>query len=312
MENKYKIDIIKNNENYFSLITDENKTEKEVLNIYEKLQEKFPEVEGYKIVFEYKNRKDEVEGYKIVFENKTEKEAIENFNKIKNKVLKSKSLLKLKNQFLNNEIISFCIYDDNEYIDKHYTYMSDKKLYTRCKSGRGIEIDFINNKIKILSSYSEHSLTTDIYKDATLTLIEFLENLDDLIVKNTKRTINETNKVKNRKTYDDGTPAGIYKYFTKQNIEDMTLIADISNPCHWAWGCDYFLFVYKGRLFHFEAYDREAYLSPDDRTPNLINNLQVFRQVENTGEGNENLPCIKDLDYFDYRIYHKIDLDDLY
>ena len=138
-----------------------------------------------------------------------------------------------------------------------------------------------------LFSYDYKSQTFCIFnenKAITMVLNALTSNsIEDIITAIIKYNENKTKETKQLWWME--------KYFDKTDLEKIEVIHECSNPSHWAWGGNFFIFKYKGKVIHFESYDSGAY-SGDHK-----NNLRCFRVIgeEKNGSYSYNSPTIKEI-----------------
>lgn len=207
-------------------------------------------------------------------------------------------------QLKENEVLKFWPIG-NAYTEKHYTFIKNGLLWTR--TGRNDEIVINPTKRIVMTKFVfEDGRTIERIKSAIDTLIAFNSEFKSAVRLNKIQTKAETEKEKKRDT------GSLRRFFTDENVDNMTLIEDTENPCHWAWGAVYRIFVYKGRLYRFEVYNDSANGLREDGT---IGRCTYLCEVKNTGEGDvTELPVVRDYlrtAYPDGYVRGRIDLEEL-
>jgi len=233
--------------------------------------------------------------------------------KLEEQIINSGQVQKLKKQIETNQIIDFRLTSRliEQYPILESIYMATIErhnkegfwLYIRTPAPKHNEI-FINLKdfsfdYFPLNSYSQ--MLSDVKET-----LELLNKYLSLIIDYNY----QKEKMINQEAYSEYKRNRLKCYFTENTINNMTLIRDISSPSHWAWGCAFILFVYKNKLYHFEAYESGINISVDTAT------IRHFEEVQNIGEATYNLPVIKDLkSYVKLRkgpyLLNQIDLEEI-
>lgn len=234
--------------------------------------------------------------------------------KLEEQIINSGQLQKLKKQIETNQIINFgltssCLIKQYPILKAFYIKIIERRnkeglwLYIRTPGPKCNEI-CINLKdfsFDYPSFKSDKQLLLDV-KEALALMNEYLSLIIDYNYQNEKMI--------NQESYNEYKRNRLKCYFTENTINNMTLIRDISSPSHWAWGCAFILFVYKNKLYHFEAYESGINMSIDTTT------IRHFEEVQNMGEATYNLPVIKDLkSYVKLRkgpyLLNQIDLEEI-
>ena len=163
---------------------------------------------------------------------------------------------------------------------KYAYYSLRKDSFEISCSGWGTLFKYVYSTGKYTYAYSQNNLKDSL--DMVLAAIKAtpISAVVESVIKYNEKETAEWKQ--NKKTE---------KLFSSSDLSKITAAANVSNPGHWAYGDNYFIFKYNGKVYHFESYDSGAY------TNNHVDQLKVFRQIDINDRGTYSYdsPTIKDI-----------------